>query len=122
MKLNITQWGNSAALRLPATLLAQLGVKVGDAFEADVSKDKLVLRVAKTDMPAGDATLAAMRFAVESVEEDEGMAFLRCFLRGDVDAIRNSWPDAPDVVFAGAKAGGVGWHENIRGPEYFKKP
>lgn len=49
MKLNITQWGNSAALRLPAILLAQLGVKVGDAFEAEVAKDRLTLRVIKDE-------------------------------------------------------------------------
>ncbi len=47
MKLNITQWGNSAALRLPATLLAQLGVKVGGSFEAELAKDRLTLRVIK---------------------------------------------------------------------------
>lgn len=49
MKLNITQWGNSAALRLPAPLLAQLGVKVGDSFAADVAKDRLTLRVIKDE-------------------------------------------------------------------------
>ncbi len=49
MKLNLTQWGNSAAVRLPAPLLAQLGVKIGDSFEAEVAKDRLTLRVIKDD-------------------------------------------------------------------------
>ena len=47
MKLNIQKWGNSAAVRLPASMLAQLGVKVGDAFEVDVSPDAATLRVAR---------------------------------------------------------------------------
>lgn len=47
MKLNIQKWGNSAAVRLPASILAQLGVHVGDAFEVDVSNGAATLRVAK---------------------------------------------------------------------------
>jgi antitoxin component of MazEF toxin-antitoxin module len=47
MKLNIQKWGNSAAVRLPSVMLAQLGVKVGDAFDVDLSGETAVLRVAK---------------------------------------------------------------------------
>jgi len=47
MKLNIQKWGNSAAVRLPSVMLAQLGVKVGDAFDAKVSANAVTLRVAK---------------------------------------------------------------------------
>ena len=47
MKLSIVKWGNSAAVRLPAPMLAQLGAKIGDTFEADVSGEELVLRAAK---------------------------------------------------------------------------
>ena len=47
MKLNIQKWGNSAAIRLPSTLLAQLGAKVGDVFDVDASSNQVILRVAK---------------------------------------------------------------------------
>lgn len=35
MKLNIQKWGNSAAIRLPATMLTQIGASIGDAVEVD---------------------------------------------------------------------------------------
>lgn len=54
MKLNIQKWGNSAAVRLPASMLAQLGVRVGDSFEVDVSKDAATLRVAKPKYKLAD--------------------------------------------------------------------
>ena len=47
MKLNIQKWGNNAAVRLPSAMLAQLGVKIGDAFTVDVSAQRAVLRAAK---------------------------------------------------------------------------
>lgn len=47
IKLDIVRWGNSAAVRLPATMLAQMGVRIGDSFDAEVSKDKVTLRVVK---------------------------------------------------------------------------
>lgn len=47
MKLNIQKWGNSAAVRLPASMLAQLGVQVGDVFEVDVADGAATLRAAK---------------------------------------------------------------------------
>ncbi len=97
--LNIVQWGNSAALRLPAAMLAQLGMQVGDSFDADIAKGALILRPAKRAVPGNDAALAAMKFALHA---DEGMEFLRCWMHGDFDAIRKEWPEAPDAVFIGA--------------------
>lgn len=47
MKLSIQKWGNSAAVRLPAAMLAQIGLKVGDSLDADVSGDSVLLRAAK---------------------------------------------------------------------------
>lgn len=54
MKLNIQKWGNSAAVRLPASMLAQMGVHVGDSFEVDVAKDSATLRVAKPKYKLAD--------------------------------------------------------------------
>ena len=47
MELSIQKWGNSAAVRLPATLLSQLGVALGDKLSAEMRPDGLVLRPAR---------------------------------------------------------------------------
>jgi antitoxin component of MazEF toxin-antitoxin module len=100
MELKINKWANSAAVRLPAPLLAQLGVQVGDFLEGEVVKGKLVLqRAAKAHLYKNDAAVAAMKFAVGT---DEGMAFLHCWLHGEFDVIRKEWPEAPEAVFVGA--------------------
>lgn len=54
MKLNIQKWGNSAAVRIPATMLAQLGARVGDAFEVEVSRGAATLRVTKPKYQLAD--------------------------------------------------------------------
>jgi len=101
MELTIQKWGNSAAIRLPAPLLAQLGVQVGDLFEADLTKGVLTLRPSKPKAPprCSDAAIEAMKYALKA---DEGMEFLRCWMYGEFDAIRKEWPDAPETVFIGA--------------------
>ena len=58
MKLNIQKWGNSAAIRLPAAMLAQIGASVGDAVEVDpaafrVAKPKYKLADLMAEMPDG---------------------------------------------------------------------
>lgn len=99
MELKIQKWGNSSAIRLPASLLAQIGVQAGDALEGEVIKGKLVLQAAKLAMPKNDAAVAAMQFAVDATE---GMEFLRQWLYGNFDLIRKEWPEAPESVFIGA--------------------
>lgn len=47
MELAIQKWGNSAAVRLPSTLLSQLGVALGDKLSADMQAEGLVLRPAR---------------------------------------------------------------------------
>jgi antitoxin ChpS len=50
MKLNIQKWGNSAAIRLPATMLTQIGATIGDAIEVDPQ----AFRVAKPKYKLAD--------------------------------------------------------------------
>ena len=59
MKLNIQKWGNSAAIRLPSTVLSQIGASIGDAVEVDIEafrvakpKYKLDDLLAKCDLQA----------------------------------------------------------------------
>jgi len=47
VKLNIQKWGNSAAIRLPKTVLMQMNAKVGDVFDVTLSKGTAKLRIAK---------------------------------------------------------------------------
>ncbi len=50
MKLNIQKWGNSAAIRLPAAMLTQIGASIGDAVEIDPN----AFRVAKPKYKLAD--------------------------------------------------------------------
>ena len=47
MKLQIQKWGNSAAVRLPGALLAQMQANVGDALELEMSAQHAILKLAK---------------------------------------------------------------------------
>lgn len=49
--------------------------------------------------PENHAAVEAIQFALEN---DEGLAFLRCWNEGDFQAIRDEWPEAPEEVFIGA--------------------
>jgi len=47
MKLKIQNWGNSAAVRLPAALLEHLGIAAGGQLEVDIRPDGLMLKPAR---------------------------------------------------------------------------
>lgn len=53
MKFNIQRWGNSAAIRIPAPMLAQIGAKVGDVVDVDPAAFQVAKpRYALTDLLA----------------------------------------------------------------------
>ena len=54
MELSIQKWGNSAAVRLPAAVLSQLGVELGDKLSADLQPDGLMLRPARKSYALAD--------------------------------------------------------------------
>ncbi len=72
MRLNIQKWGNSAAVRLPASMLAQLDAHVGDAFVVDVSRGTATLRVAKPKYQLADL-MAEMPDGLPRVEGWDNM-------------------------------------------------
>lgn len=49
MKLNIQKWGNSAAVRLPTAMLAQIGATIGDSIEVDPDAFKVAKPQYKLD-------------------------------------------------------------------------
>ncbi|MFJ4429429.1 AbrB/MazE/SpoVT family DNA-binding domain-containing protein [Pseudomonas sp. NPDC089395] len=44
MQIKIQQWGNSAAIRLPAAVLKQMRLGVGSTLSLDTTGDTLVLK------------------------------------------------------------------------------
>ena len=62
LNIQISKWGNSLALRIPATLIKQIQLKDGDKVEATLSKDgSLIIRPQKLDRKAIAAELKAFR-------------------------------------------------------------
>ncbi|WP_339486991.1 AbrB/MazE/SpoVT family DNA-binding domain-containing protein [Pseudomonas sp. EL_65y_Pfl2_R95] len=50
MEVKIQQWGNSAAIRLPATVLKQMSLASGDVLILDTSGDVMTLKPAKAKL------------------------------------------------------------------------
>lgn len=47
MEVKVQQWGNSAAIRLPATVLKLMNLVSGDVLKLDVSPEAMTLKPAK---------------------------------------------------------------------------
>ena len=47
MEVKVQQWGNSAAIRLPATVLKLMKLVSGDVLKLDVSAEVMTLKPAK---------------------------------------------------------------------------
>lgn len=47
MDVKVQQWGNSAAIRLPATVLKMMNLVSGDVLKLDVSAEVMTLKPAK---------------------------------------------------------------------------
>jgi antitoxin MazE len=62
LNIQISKWGNSLALRIPATLIKQIQLKDGDKVEATLSKDgAIIIRPQKLDRKAIAAQLKEFR-------------------------------------------------------------
>jgi antitoxin MazE len=62
MNIQISKWGNSLALRIPATYIRQIQLKDGDRVEATLSKDgSLIIKPQKLDRKTIAARLKAFR-------------------------------------------------------------
>ena len=49
MNQHVRKWGNSAAVRIPARVLAEAGLKPGDAVEVRGEKGQIVIEPAKPE-------------------------------------------------------------------------
>ena len=62
MNIQISKWGNSLALRIPAAFIKEIQLKDGDRVEATLSKDgSLIIRPQKLDRKAIAVELRAFR-------------------------------------------------------------
>ena len=69
MDLQLAKWGNSLALRIPADVVRQLGLREGATVEAQVTVDgTLSIRAAPWDRQAFAAQLAQSRDAMPMAE------------------------------------------------------
>jgi antitoxin MazE len=57
MTMQVAKWGNSLAVRLPADLVRELGLKEGDRI--DIVKDDGAMKVRR--LPRADEVLAGLR-------------------------------------------------------------
>jgi antitoxin MazE len=62
MNIQISKWGNSLALRIPAAFIKEIKLKDGDKVEATLSKDgSLIIRPQKIERKEIAAQLRAFR-------------------------------------------------------------
>lgn len=62
MNIQISKWGNSLALRIPATIIKEIKLKDGDKVEATLSKDgSLIIRPQKLSRKEISEKLRAFR-------------------------------------------------------------
>ena len=62
MNIQISKWGNSLALRIPASFIKEIKLKDGDRVEATLSKDgSLIIRPQKLERKEIAAQLRAFR-------------------------------------------------------------
>jgi antitoxin MazE len=76
LNLQISKWGNSLAVRIPADYVRQVGIKVGDTLQAGVGSDGVLtmrpakwsrktfaqeLRLDSAKLPLGTSVMALLR-------------------------------------------------------------
>ena len=72
--LRLQKWGNSAAVRLPAEMLKQLGMKIGDSLETEIRDNELIVRAVSRPRYQLADLLAEMQQEPPRAEGWEAMA------------------------------------------------
>ncbi|MEE4252357.1 MAG: AbrB/MazE/SpoVT family DNA-binding domain-containing protein [Alcanivoracaceae bacterium] len=71
LEREISKWGNAAAIRLPSTLLAQLGLTVSSRVRIEVQKGALVITPLEVREPRLEYLLQDARPEQFRVEDDD---------------------------------------------------
>lgn len=80
MNLHVAKWGNSLAVRIPAEVVRQIGLKDGDTVQANLTPDgTLTIRPAKWNRAAFAAELRqscqGMEMGTSVIEELRGARY-----------------------------------------------
>ena len=70
MHTNIRKWGNSAGTIIPATILQEAGLEIGDALDAQVVEGKVILSPVETEMTLEELLAGSPRENLAITEED----------------------------------------------------
>lgn len=60
MKQHISKWGNSVAVRIPDTVLAAAGLKIGDAVHVRAEHGRIIIKKPSTNRLTLDDLLAGI--------------------------------------------------------------
>ena len=70
MHTNIRKWGNSAGTILPAAILREAGLEIGDALDARVVEGKVVLSPVENDLTLEELLAGSPRENLRITDED----------------------------------------------------
>lgn len=73
----------------------------GDPMDVAILAMMLYMRGDQTKAP-NNAAVAAIAYAIDKCESEDGMEFLGYWNEGEFDVLRRNWEDIPDAVFIGA--------------------
>lgn len=70
MQINIRKWGNSAGTIIPASILQEAGLEIGDALDARVVDGKVILSPAVAELTLEGLLAGSPKENLALVEED----------------------------------------------------
>lgn len=70
MQTNIRKWGNSAGTIIPATILQEAGLEIGDALDARVVDGKVILSPAVAELTLEDLLAGSPKENLALLDED----------------------------------------------------
>lgn len=79
MQTNIRKWGNSAGTIIPATILQEVGLEIGDALDVQVVEGKVILSPVESELTLEELLAGSPKENLVMTDEDR------------------AWLDAPSV-------------------------
>ena len=70
MQTNIRKWGNSAGTIIPANILQEAGLEIGDALDAQVVEGKVILSPVKAELTLEELLAGSPKDNLEITDED----------------------------------------------------
>ena len=70
MQTNIRKWGNSAGTIIPATILQEAGLEIGDALDAQVIEGKVILSPMEGELTLEELLAGSPKESLAITDED----------------------------------------------------